>query len=91
MLSALIYAEEDGKRENERGESRRSRRGVARRKRERSGIEERKATEKGRGRKIDREDHRSRRIRIHVIGIVDSVLRLSALRRNLSSRVRPAI
>lgn len=93
MLSALIYAEEDGKRENERRESRRLRRGVARRKRERevAARGEGGQREKESGRKTDREDHRSCRIRSHVIGIVDSVLRLSALRRNLSSRVRPAI
>lgn len=85
MLSALIYAEEDGKRENERRESRRLRRGVARRKREREvavrGEGGQREKEKESGRKTDREDHRSCRIRSHVIGIVDSVLRLSALRR----------
>jgi len=63
--------------ERTRGESRRSRRGIARR--EWDDIEEREVREKERGRKIDLEDHRSCRNQSHVIGIVDSVL--SALRR----------
>lgn len=65
--------------ERTRGESRRLRRGVAGWKRERSSIGEREVRKKEREseRKTDREDHRSCRIRSHVIGIVDSVLRLS--------------
>lgn len=81
MLSALIYAEEDGKRENERRVAEAAARGCETEAGAERHIGEREVGERERkredGRKTDREDHRSCRIRSHVIGIVDSVLRRS--------------
>lgn len=77
MLSALIYAEEDSKRENERRAAW-----------PRRGLLRNEEGERGEGEQEKAEEREERpggphcRIRSHVIGIVDSILRLSALRRN---------
>ena len=85
MLSALIYAEEDSKRENERRVAEVVARGCETE--AGTGWYRREEGQRERERERDREDHRSCRIRSHVIGIVDSVLHLSALWRNLSSHI----